>query len=241
MGKCLFLLLLLHLNILPLSAQVSSVEIFFADIKKSETCKKNFSSSDTLAVFKLFNECLSKYFAQGYLRARIDSIQIDSLGVKAYAIRGDQYSWILLSSDSTSQIYLKEAGLNLSRITRKPLSPSSFATISQQVLNHFDDRGYPFARVSFYNSTIEENSISSTISIDKGPHIVLDTLYIKGDARIAHRFLESYLGFSKGEPYREKQVRGYDSRIRKMGFLSVIRPSEVEYIQIGRASCRETV
>lgn len=234
MGKRQLFLLIFIFSLLPAHAQVNIGEIFFVDIQKSEVCKKSFNTSDSLVLSKQINECLLKYHSQGFLEARIDSIHIDSLRIKAYAFKGNKYKWVLLNTDSTTQLYLEEAGLNPFRLTRKPLNPSSFVSTSQNILNHFEDMGYPFSRVSFSNSTIEGNTISSIIKVDRGPYIILDTLYLRGDAKISHKFLESYLGFSKGEPYREKQLKGFDSRIRKLGFLAVIRPSEVEYIP-GRA------
>ncbi|PKP38843.1 MAG: hypothetical protein CVT98_04570, partial [Bacteroidetes bacterium HGW-Bacteroidetes-15] len=47
---------------------------------------------------------------------------------------------------------------------------------------------------------------------------------------VSNRFIQSYLGFVKGEPFNSKVIGKYDDKLRGLGFVSIIRPTEVEFI-----------
>lgn len=211
-------------------AQRGRGTIFFSDKSKPVNCQSFSTSFDSLNTTKYFTQCITRFHQKGFLEARIDSIDIDSLNPIAFGYLGQQYKWILASADSISQLWLTDAGINTSRLTRKPISPRSFVNISQNTLRHLEINGHPFASVLYANSNIDSSLVSTELKINPGPLITLDTLYIKGDAKLSKKFIQAHLGFYKGQLFNDLSIGKYDSKLRQLGFISIIRPTEVEFI-----------
>jgi hypothetical protein len=187
-------------------------------------------ATDSLSVAKYFSQCLSQFYNQGFLEARIDSINYDSQPPHAYAYKGQQYSWIKIFTDSLSNQILKSANVNLKRSSSRLISPSNFSSLSLQTLKFLENNGFPFGKISFSTAEISNNGGIANIIINTGPLITLDTLYVFGDAKVSYNFITSYLGFSKDDIYNEKKIAKLDEQLGKLAFVSVIRPTEVEFI-----------
>ncbi len=211
-------------------AQGEGGRILFSDSSTDLKCRLSIEVRDSLAIQQYYQRCIFQLQSKGYLEARIDSISYGSLPIIAYGYRGNLYQWATLSTDSISIVLLSKSGINPKRFSGKALRPHQLSLFSERILNHLDRSGYPFAQVSYNNISITNGLLSTSISIDKGPFIRFDTLYIKGDANISYRFIRSYLGFVKDDPYSEALTKNFDDKHRALGFVSVIRPTEVEFI-----------
>lgn len=205
-------------------------EIVFSDAENINKCFNRFDANDTLSVYSAFNKCLSKILSNGFLEARIDSVSIGNKQALAYGYMGGKYAFERFEVDSISAKIYSKAGINLKAIRRGELSPATFNSISQKAIGHLENNGYPFAYVDFINVEIKNKKASITSSITLGPKIILDTIYIKGDARVKRSFIETYLRFDKGEPYNHKMATRLDRSINQLGFVTTIKPSEVEFI-----------
>ncbi len=222
-----FVLLFIPLSVF---SQGEGGRILFSDSSTDLKCKLSDGVKDSLAIQHYFQRCIFQLQSKGYLEARIDSISYESLPVIAFGYKGNLYQWATLSADSISKDLLSNSGINPKRITGKTLIPNQLSLFSDRILDHLDRSGYPFAQVSYVNTIIKNGLLSTCVSIEKGPLIRFDTLYVKGDANISNRFLRSYLGFVKEEPYSEKKIKSYDKKLQTLSFASVIRPTEVEFI-----------
>ncbi|MDD2197477.1 MAG: BamA/TamA family outer membrane protein [Bacteroidales bacterium] len=205
-------------------------EIVFSDVENAQKCFNRFEANDTLSIYSAFNKCLSKTLSSGFLEARIDSVSIGSNHALAYGYMGEKYMFERFEIDSISAKIYSNAGVSLKAIRRGELSPTTFNSISQKTIKFLENNGYPFAYVDFTDVEIKSNKANITSSITLGPKIILDTIYIKGDARVQRRFIETYLRFSKGKPYSHKMAAKLDKSINQLGFIATIKPSEVEFI-----------
>ncbi len=211
-------------------SQRVSGELMFSDVENSHKCFSRIDANDTLTIYSAFNKYLSELFSNGFLEARIDSINISNNHALAYGYRGGKYEFDKFEVDSISTKIYSKAGINLKVIRRDALSPVTFNSISQKTIEYLENNGYPFAHIDFTNVKIKKSKANVTSSISLGPKITLDTIYIKGDARVKRGFIENYLRFEKEKPYSQKMVSRLDKSINQLGFVSTIKPSEVEFV-----------
>ena len=227
---CLILLLLFCIYSSNALAQKGVGKIVFTADGVEEKCKVPVKTGDSLSIRLSFRRCLTDIQKQGYLEARIDSIHYGSKPPIGFGQRGNKYRWGAISTDSITQSWLANTGVNPGRISGSTLSPLQFAALNNRILHWHENNGYPFAKIRYDNAQRDNSLLSIVLNIEKGQLIVLDTLYIKGDAKISYRFLKTFLGFRKGQPYSEAIFSSYDTRMQSLGYLSIIRPSEVEFI-----------
>ncbi len=205
-------------------------KIILPDSNQLEICEATFAQADSLEFLSCVSEYIEDLQFQGYLEASIDSIRVDSLSISAFATKGNKYQWASIKTDSITDDWLKKARVKISKLTNNPVRPNELQHPIQKVLLFLENNGYPFARVSMDNARIHQNTISSNLKINPGPLIVIDTLYVKGDANISHGFIKSYLKISRNDIYSQKQANKIDERLQRLPYLSVIRQAEVEFI-----------
>jgi len=227
---CLILLLLFYICLPNALAQKGVGKIVFTADGVEEKCKVPVKTGDSLSIRLSFRRCLTDIQKQGYLEARIDSIHYGSNPPIGFGQRGNKYRWGAISTDSITQSWLANTGVNTMSISGGTLSPFQFAALNNRILHWHENNGYPFATIKYDNAQWDNSLLSVVLNVEKGPLIVLDTLYIKGDAKISYRFLKTFLGFRMGRPYDEANFSSYDTRMQSLGYLSIIRPSEVEFI-----------
>ncbi|HDP54433.1 MAG TPA: hypothetical protein ENN24_01975 [Bacteroidetes bacterium] len=203
-------------------------EIAFADAEKNHKCFVRINAKDTLLIHSAFYKCLSQIRCNGFLEARIDSLSVTSKRALASGYLGDEYSFSVVKTDSLTLAILKEIGLQPDVRGRFSVNPD-FLSISKQAVQFLENSGYPFALINFSDVTIGNGQIEATSSIVPGPKIAFDTLFIKGDAKVKRSFLEAQLRFRKGNEYQECFVEAIDKQINQLGFISTIKPTEVEF------------
>ncbi|MHC1705415.1 MAG: BamA/TamA family outer membrane protein [Tenuifilaceae bacterium] len=229
-----FIRISLLLTILLLIQKVGDSQeltITFSDISKSYKYKlKSSNLVDSTIISKAISDNLLPFYSKGYLAATIDSFYIDSTNVRAFGYRGLNYEWLNIKVDSLSQIWFNIIGISIPKFYGKSINPKQFAKFAEQTIKRFEDSGYPFARVKLQNVKINGNEIDATINLNKGSRITIDTLYIKGDAKIKHSNIMALLNIRKGELYSETKIKSIDQKFRQLPYLSIIKPTEVEFL-----------
>lgn len=208
-----------------------SVSITFLDSPKKQTYKAlSISCRDTIAIEKALTSILLKFYSKGYLAATIDSFQCNSSGIIACGRMGSKYRWVEVHPDSISDNILNEIGVSLPNLNGKTISPGSLSKYIKSALSQLEDNGYPFAKVTLGNVDIKIDGIFATINIEKGNQITIDTIYLKGDAKLNQKKLAAIINLKKGESYSETKVKRIDPWLRQQQYLNVIKPAEVEFL-----------
>lgn len=213
-------------------SQTISGEIVFRDANQIEKCPGSLKSMDSISINNFFVKCIATLHQKGFIEARIDSVAVATSSERliGYGFRGEKYSFVVANADSLSSVWLKRSGLTRDLKSTKPFKPRTFVNSSQKLLAYLDQNGYPFAKIIYKNATFNGDTIGVDLKVLSGPFIKLDTLYIKGGAKVSHRFVESYLNFQKGSSFSTVEAENYDQKINKLGFIKTIRSTEVEFI-----------
>lgn len=208
-----------------------SLKVTFTDIGKSRNYKISIvKCNDSLSIEKVLSSCLFPLYSKGFIAASIDSFSCDSANLIAFGRMGPKYRWVKLIPDSATNSLLNEIGINPPNLSGKPVSPKLFARYISSSLHQMEDNGYPFARVRLDSVNIKKNSISAFENISRGSRITIDTIYLKGNARISSLKLSALINLRKGEPYSESKIRRVDQKLKQQQYLSLIKPSEIEFL-----------
>ncbi len=93
------------------------------------------------------------------------------------------------------------------------------------------NNGYPFALAKLENINLNNDSsdFRADLLFDKGAFFKLDTIIIKGSARLNQNYFLNYLDVSTGDLFTESKLNKWAFRIKEIPFVSEVRPFEIEY------------
>lgn len=177
----------------------------------------------------------NQLFVKGYLLASIDSIRGDSINTYIYVNPGKKYILELLNTRSIEKIALRN-----SKYKRRYFSQSSFnydriLRLINNLVTYYENNGYPFVNIRLDSVNIKSDTVSAKLVLLKNDLITIDTLIIKGDARVHIQYLYQYLGIKPGDEYDESKIARLDKKLNDIPFLSESKPLEIAFSQ-GKAS-----
>ncbi len=231
------LLMLFYLWSAPLAAQPAYLLNFYpcrtctddrtAEILNSLKFKNSFS--DSVQRLKEITKTLNVLYGSGYLTAAVTGSERISNTLNVYLKTGMKFKWVSLSRGNVDEGILSLTGIRERFFDDRDFRPDEVALIMKKLLSWCEDNGYPFAVCSLDNVKIEENRISASLYLDIGSKIVIDSILIKGNSKLSHTYLQSYLSIHKGSLYHESDLSRISTRIRELPMVSELRPFEVAF------------
>lgn len=167
---------------------------------------------------------------QGYYEAAVDSVLRGDTFIIARFHLGEKYDWGSIQPGNIPNGVLSGLGIRMSDYEKEKLKQERIPVLMDLILDYYENHGYPFASVSIRNITIQDKKANGQLHIEKGPFIVFDSIFVKGDARVSASFLSNFLGIRPGMPYSEKLYRAIDQKIKSLPFVSVWRQSVVFFV-----------
>ncbi|MBP7809482.1 MAG: hypothetical protein KA163_09330 [Bacteroidia bacterium] len=190
-----------------------SVKIF-KYIKYKEKYKTN------KELIQSVNSILNDLRSQGYLLADVVSKSGDSLN-KIYSIQiGQKFKWATLKKGNADMDVMSKMGYSERIYTNKAFSYSQAARLIEKSITYYENNGYPFASLKLDSISIEDNSLSAVLNVNKNKLIKIDSIVVKGDAKINKTFLYRYLGIKPMMPYNEASFRSISKKLKQLPFLS---------------------
>lgn len=169
---------------------------------------------------------------KGYLMASIDSIvKMDSIKeLQIYYNEGELYEWANLKVNQKDNNLLSELGYGEKLYKNKPFSPRQLANLFESTLIYLENRGYPFSSLKLDSVEFLENSITAELRLEKGPEIIIDTIYIKTDEKIEIRTVYNFIKLKPGDQYNEQTLSEIAVRIKEIPYWNEVKPVELEFI-----------
>ena len=176
-------------------------------------------------------EAISNYVARlqeaGYLAAGIDSMSTSGDTVHAYVYLGREFQWAKLNAIQVQDAALNAAGYRSRLYSNRRFKLSQTRKLMRGLLSWYENNGYPFARVQFDSLQIEDEGIRASLRVEAGEQIKIDSITIRGTAKISNRYLFNYIGLEPGELYNEKVIQSISTRLRELPFVAEQRSPEV--------------
>ncbi len=184
---------------------------------------------DTLSLYQHLWSIIDSLHSLAYLEASVDSISFKDEKVRAYLHTGRQYSRVNLSLDQIDDQVLRTLRIRKSRYESDPLTIYQFRELTDKLLTHYENSGYPFATASVTDLDIKSDTITGKLVIDKKRLYRIDSIYIYGDAPVGKKQMYRHLNISPGDLYSERKFRRTGDKVRQTPFLREIRDPEVEF------------
>ncbi|TKK65705.1 hypothetical protein FC093_19420 [Ilyomonas limi] len=171
--------------------------------------------------------------AIGYIAASADTIQQDSSGVTVKLFVGEKYTWGSLYADDKTWNVLGTLGYRQSSFNNKPFDPGKVSAVYDQLLDYYQNNGYPFASIHLASVLLQSGLVSAKLQVDSGELYHIDSISIHGKARLTQDFIHRYLDIAPHEIYNEKKLQQIDQRLAELTYLQQSQPWNVMMLGSG--------
>ncbi|PLX23382.1 MAG: hypothetical protein C0597_01165, partial [Marinilabiliales bacterium] len=182
---------------------------------------------DSSNIAQELNKLLTELQNNGFLASSIDSVSFNEENAHAYLFLGEKYKWSALNFEELEPEVLEKLKLNRKKIDIVNLNKLNI--LKKTLLSYYENRGYPFAKVFLQNIEIKDSLMQASLFVEKGSYCSLDSIILKGEAKITANYMSRVLQLNQGEPYNQKKINAASKRINNLRFLSEIKPAELEF------------
>ncbi|OJJ17779.1 hypothetical protein BKI52_28370 [marine bacterium AO1-C] len=166
---------------------------------------------------------------QAYLNARLDSITFIKDTLKAYIFTGEVFKWKNLDKGNLPKRIVNHVGFKEKFYKNKYFLHKTISKLQNRILTYSENHGYPYAQIRLDSITINKRLVSAKLQYDKGPLIILDTLRLRGKAKIKRKFLAKYLRLKEGDVYSQQKVKNAEQLLRQLPYVKVVKPPQTEF------------
>jgi len=221
----LYLLLLLCLCAGKVAIGQSKFHLDLITDEKEKKLLSDFTNQvefdDSLSIYVYFNDLLTKVRKASYLEASIDQIKFVDSTCIADVHLGPQYQIAQITSGNIDPVFLEAIGYRESNLKNRDLTPEIISKLMADVLEVFENNGYPFATSSLKNVSVEEGVLNADLFVDKKKLFLFDDFNLTGDAEISMAYLQMYLDIRAGKPYDHSKVLKIKQIVRSNPFLQL--------------------
>jgi outer membrane protein assembly factor BamA len=187
----------------------------------------NYETQDSVSAMESLKGIRSLAIEKGYLTASFDKTYWvkDTLFADFYTDKS--YSWATLKPGDVPDEYLTKARFREKIYRNQPLNPLAVQKLFDRLVSQAENNGFPFAQISLDSIEIDSNSLSAILHLEKNQYTTIDSVIIKGSINTNRRYIENYIGFKKGRPFNQSQLKSIPNRLREIPFARVIKPYEI--------------
>jgi outer membrane protein assembly factor BamA len=171
--------------------------------------------------------------AKGYISSSVDSISFSGTHADVFLFVGEQYREISLKIRNGDKRYLEENGWNLLAGKNNSIPFRDYQLLSDKLLDYFEDRGYPFAKISLDSVSVKSGQINGVLNIDKGFPYHIDSIRTFGPAKISKNFIHRYLGIERGSLYSRGKLDKVNQRLLELPYLQQSQPWDLTMLNTG--------
>jgi outer membrane protein assembly factor BamA len=171
--------------------------------------------------------------AHGYISASVDSVVYDSLSASVNIYLGNQYKWVAITTSPLDADILEAVRWNQQSFTGSKIDFRLISQLKQQILDHLEEHGHPFANIYLDSISLTENQVAAKLRIDRGPVYIIDSIRVYGDVKIDNEFLQRYLDIFNGSMYNKKKLAAVDKKISDLVYIQPEHPSNLSLLGSG--------
>lgn len=167
--------------------------------------------------------------AKGWLEAACDTIATSGDTALCRFHTGPRYRWARLGAGNLPREIASATRFRERFYADRPVSPRQMSRLFEGLLVHCETNGHPFASVGLDSLRPSDDGLIAAMHLERGPFIRIDSIIVRGDARIGARYLHSHIGIRPGDPYNEPLVSALDKRLRELPFVTVKQRAQVRF------------
>lgn len=200
-------------------------------IRSTFNIPNTFSSRNECVAF--VNRMPAMLQAKGYVTSSLDSVLLDSNYARLVIYIGDRYEWAQIDTRQVEPGVLEAVGWRERNFSDKPMDFSQVSLWQDKILGYMENNGYPFARVYLDSLQMENEKVSATLKVDKGPKYKIDSIRVVGDLKLSNEFLQRYLDIRNGDVFDKEKLLRVSRRLRELSFLEETYPPKLIWLNSG--------
>ena len=231
--KSFFLILISFLFFQTLKGQNSEERIikYIAKSSSDDNLPQFEKLNRRLGIEKQVQNTLNEVIGQGFFAASVDSInneRKDSIFV--YFFLGEKYKWLKINKSDIDEGVINKIGFREKLYNDKPFRFSDVDVLLKRLIQYYENNGFPFVTAGLKDVEIDTlNQVSANLWLEKNIEYNLDSLILKGDNKVSHKYLSNYLGLKEGSYYNESNIKKIKKRVEDLPFLDLTESPSVEF------------
>jgi outer membrane protein assembly factor BamA len=182
---------------------------------------------DSIAAREALAGLLGVLRETGFAEAGMDTVYWKADTVLALLYVGNQYSFGKINGGNVPTPVLRKVGFKEKQFENSTMSGKRIASLKKRLIRFYEDRGHPFAQVTLDSITLSENRLSAKLNLVKNQEFIIDSIIVKGNARIKPKYLQNYLGIRPKGQYNESRIKPISTRVKEIAFVNETKPPEV--------------
>lgn len=187
--------------------------------------------NDSLAILKNYTQLLIKFYELGYLESSIDTIIWNDSVVTAHLFVGKTYNGLKIVDSNLDEKLLNTIGINKTSFENRVFNPGQLVKLSQKVIMHFENSGYPFVQIQLNDIEYKEDRINASLFVDKKAMVTIDSVIVKGNSKINSSYVYNYLNIKPGDIYNESILNKIENRIKELNFIDLEKETQIYFRQ----------
>jgi len=184
---------------------------------------------DSMAALKAMNELLIILREQGYSSTGIDKQIWKKDTAVAHLHTGNQYKFKEIDAGNVPKDVMRRVGFREQQFIESSMSGKRFTNLKKRIVGFYENHGYPFAQVGLDSISLRNELLYAKLKLEKNREFKIDSVIIKGTARIQPKYLQNYLGIKTKSLYNESRVKPISTRVKEIAFVSEVKPPEVVF------------
>lgn len=170
---------------------------------------------------------------KGYPAASVDSlIWKDSSTAVARLFLGPAVKYSKINVDSLDPAMLDAIGFT-NKTFAKHIDLAVVNRFREQVLEYYEDRGYPFGELKMSTNYTDEGSLEGRFTFSKGPLYRIDSIRTYGNVKLKKSFLHHYLDIEEGATFDNSKLKEVSSKIAELPYLQEGQPWNLSMLGTG--------
>jgi len=165
--------------------------------------------------------------AEGYFAASVDSFELKNDSLFAYLNIGKAYQQLNLNITNLPDAIKKQIKLPLE--DEVLLDWEDWTLLTEKLLQYGENNGYPFSTVKLQEVSVNDSIIHAKVYHNLSKKYSIDSIEIRGTAKINRNYIENYLDLKKGAIYNERKIGLINQKLLELPFVKTYRSPAVEF------------
>ncbi|MCS6916639.1 MAG: hypothetical protein NZM08_03020 [Chitinophagales bacterium] len=185
--------------------------------------------NDTLSRHKEVQRLLNRLYDAGYLEASYEVRHRDTTKLVIDMHLGNRWEWVALRRGNVDPLMLRRSGFRDQDFRGQPVSAARLQQLLNQLITYCENNGYPFAVLRLDSLKADSNRLQAALSLKLHQQVLIDSIQVRGDARLSTAFLQGYLGLHLPAPYDESLLRQAAPRLQQLPFVALTGSPQVTF------------
>lgn len=182
---------------------------------------------DSLSTLEALKSLVSALHDNGFPEAGIDQQTWRNDSAFARLHVGVHYRFQTIDHGNVPDEILRKIGYRDKRFADADLSGRRLNSLKKRILQFYENHGHPFAQVELDSLSLNDNKLSARLNLEKNQQFTIDSIIVKGNARIKPKYLQNYLGIKQNSLYNESKVKPISTRVKEIAFVNEVKKPEV--------------